>query len=329
MTGMFRFSLATFIAFAMFEDVTRAQPFVTAGSTPAGDYLRGVGIADWGLGQLVLNSAQANSINTDTDIRWNEYLADVAKQQTREYVARKLALATQSKEAYRQNRERILNNPESHDVLSGEALNRVLEELLNLNLGESVFRSERLQVRIPADLVRHIPFKLGEKGEQFSMDRLAAKGKGTWPVALQDRKFDIVKRAYARALDKALEQAIDGKMQNSTIDDLEAKADDLFLKLNEVIPPSNDRFYIEAKERLTELKASVRLLKTAKIEQAIGEIDHYSGTTINDLKIFMMSHDLRFAAAKTPEERLKYPELYASLREQLDKVKVPAGEPIK
>src|SRR5271156_1345546 len=177
MTGMFRFSLATFIAFAMFEDVTRAQPFVTAGSTPAGDYLRGVGIADWGLGQLVLNSAQANSINTDTDIRWNEYLADVAKQQTREYVARKLALATQSKEAYRQNRERILNNPESHDVLSGEALNRVLEELLNLNLGESVFRSERLQVRIPADLVRHIPFKLGEKGEQFSMDRLPAPRK--------------------------------------------------------------------------------------------------------------------------------------------------------
>ena len=58
----------------------------------------------------------------------------------------------------------------------------------------------------------------------------------------------------------------------------------------------------------------MRLLKTAKIERAIGEIDKYSGTTINDLKMFMQSHNLRFAAAKTPEEKLMYPELYASLR---------------
>ena len=49
-------------------------------------------------------------------------------------------------------------------------------------------------------------------------------------------------------------------------------------------PPSTIRLYIEAKERLTELKVTVRLLKTAKIERAIGEIDKYSGTTINDLK---------------------------------------------
>jgi hypothetical protein len=103
----------------------------------------------------------------------------------------------------------------------------------------------------------------------------------------------------------------------------------LFVRLNEVLGPSNDRLYIEAKERLTELKSTVLLLKTSKIERAIGEIDKYSGTTINELKEFMRSHNLRFAAAKTPEEKLRYPELYASLREQLDKVKVPDSAPIK
>ena len=41
---------------------------------------------------------------------------------------------------------------------------------------------------IPVDVVRHIPFKLGEKGEQFSMDRLSLKGKGAWTVALQDQR---------------------------------------------------------------------------------------------------------------------------------------------
>jgi hypothetical protein len=270
-----------------------------------------------------LNTAQAESINTDTTMRWNEYLASVAKEQTREYVAGKLAEASKLKEFYKQRREQVLNSPEARDVLTGDALNRILEELQNANLDESVYRSDRLKVSIPVDLVRHIPFKLAEKGEQFSMDRITLKGKGTWTVALQDNKFDYVKKKYALALDKALEQAIDGKMQDAAIDELDARADDLFQRLNEVGPPRTDIRYIEAQQLLAELKDTVRHLKITKIEQAIGEIDKYSGTTINDLKTFMTAHNLRFATAKTPEEKLRYPELYASLREQLDKVKVP------
>ena len=329
-TMMFRMSLATLAVLALFETKRQGAVYhLPAGSTPAGDYLRGVGIEGWGMGIYNLDTAQANSINTDTEIRWYEYLAAVAKEQTREYVARKVAEATKLKEFYKQRREQVLNSPEARDVLTGDALNRVLEELMNSNLGESTFRADRMKVSIPVDVVRHIPFKLAEKGEQFSMDRLSLKGKGTWTVALQDPKFDLVKKAYARALDKALEQAIDGKMQISAIEEVDARADDLFVRLNEVVGPSNDRLYTEAKERLIELKSTVRLLKTSKIELAIGEIDKYSGTTINDLRMFMQRHNLRFAAAKTPEEKDRYPELYASLREQLDKVKVPDSAPIK
>ena len=214
-------------------------------------------------------------------------------------------------------------------MLNGEALNARLEELQNANLGESVFRSETLKVSLPVDMVRHIPFKLAEKGEQFSMDRLSLKGKGKWTVALQDKKFDREKKAYALALDKALEQAIDGQMQITTIDEVEARADDLFLRLNEVVQPGNDRLYTEARERLKELKGHVRLLKTAKIQPAIGEIEKYSGTTINDLKIFMQKHNLRFAAAKSPEEKELFPELYVLLVEQYDKLKLSDSAPDK
>ena len=38
--------------------------FIGAGSTPAGDYLRGVGLAAWGMGSFNLNTARANEINT-------------------------------------------------------------------------------------------------------------------------------------------------------------------------------------------------------------------------------------------------------------------------
>ncbi len=324
---LLKISLATLAVLASIESLVQAQPFVTAGSTPEGDYLRGVGIAGWGMGLYNLNTAQANSINLDTSIRWNEYVAAVAKEQTREYVARKLGEATKVKEFYKQFRERILKSPEAREVTNGEALNALLEKLENANLGESVFRSETLKVSLPVDLVRHIPFKLAEKGEQFSMDRLSLKGKGKWTVAMQDRQFDREKKAYALALDKALEQAIDGKMQLATIEELEARANDLLLRLNEVVPPGADRLYIEAKERVKELKGHVRLLKTARIQPAIGDIEKYSGTTINDLKVFMQKHNLRFAAAMTPEERELFPELYALLSEQYDKLKLSDSAP--
>ena len=68
----------------------RAQNvFVGAGSTAQGDYLRGAGIAAWGMGLFNYNTAVANSINLDTFIRGNEYLAAVEKQRLRDYVAKK------------------------------------------------------------------------------------------------------------------------------------------------------------------------------------------------------------------------------------------------
>ena len=327
-TTMYRTFVAGVLALAAIGASARAQ-FIGAGSTPAGDYLRGAGIAAWGMGLFNLNTAQAESINTDTFIRWNEYLAAVAKQQTRDYLARIMADATKRKEFYKQHRQQILESPEARDVETGDALNAVLQQLLDSKIGDSTLRAAEYQVPLSVDMIRHIPFKLDEKGEKFSMDRLSLKGKGKWSVALQDDKFQYVKKAYERALDKALEQAIDGKMQIPAIDEVEAKADDMYRRLDEVGVPSNHRLYIEARERLNELKSTVRLLKTEKIERAIGEIDKYSGTTINDLRIFMMSHHLRFAAAKTPEERKLFPDLYASLVQQREKLAIPETATVK
>ena len=47
---------------------------ITAGSTPQGDYLRGVGIAAYGMGLYNLNTAQANQINAQTFMMLNEYI---------------------------------------------------------------------------------------------------------------------------------------------------------------------------------------------------------------------------------------------------------------
>jgi hypothetical protein len=321
-TTMYRRCFSALVVLTSLGTSARPQ-IIGPGSTLAGDYLRGVGIAAMGMGQYNLLTAQAESINLDTTIRWNEYLAAVAKQQTKEYRARIEAEATKSKEAYKENRKRLLESPEARDVLTADALNRILEQMQDAKIDQSTLRASEFRVPLSVDMIRKIPFKLSEKGEKFSMDRLCLKSKATWTVALQDEHFELYKKAYQRALDKALEQAIDGKMQLPTIEGVEAAADQLLQRLDAIVGPSADRLYTEAKQRLNELKSTVRLLKTAKVELAIAEIDKYSGTTVGDLMGFMQIHNLRIATAETPEERKLLPELYASLKEQSEKVAIP------
>src|SRR5205814_9834923 len=89
-----------------------------------------------------------------------------------------------------------------------------------------------------------------------------------------------------------------------------------------VVGESTDRLYLEGRNHLDELKSVVEMLKSHQIELALGELAEYSGTTVDELRIFMHRHRLQFAPAQSPEELKLYPELYAKLRMQHDKVTV-------
>jgi hypothetical protein len=295
----------------------RAQ-LITAGSTPQGDYLRGVGIAAQGMGQFNLHTAQANAINVQTEMTWNNYVAEATKNQARELAERKAQERAKHAAEYSAIQKRLRENPEDLDVMKGDALNAALKDLMDPRISESSFRSA--EVPLSVDIVRRIPFKLGEKNEKFSISRLSLKGKAKVPPALQDPQFILYLQAYERVLDSAMEQAIEGRMTIPAIEAVEKAVDDLGRKLNDVVPPSSDRLYIESKGKLEELKKVVQLFKTHKVQQALGEIDKYPGTTVGDLRAFMQRHNLQFAPAETPDERTLYPELYAALALQREKV---------
>jgi hypothetical protein len=292
--------------------------YVGAGSTIQGDYLRGVGIAAQGMGQYNLQTAQANAINTQTWMTWNEYIWNVAKNENKEAVQHRDAMLAKHRAAYNDIQKRLKENPESLDVTKGDALNVLLEDLNNPRISESSFRYA--EVPLPVDVVRRIPFKLAEVNGKFSMSRLSIKNKGKLPVAFQDDRFAPELRIYNRALDTALEQAMNGKLQQSALNDVEKAVEGLWQRLNTAIGLSTKPSYIEAKIRLEELDKTARLLAKHKVELALGDIDKYSGTTVNDLRIFMHKHNLQFAPADNPDERSLYPELYAALVQQRDKL---------
>jgi hypothetical protein len=319
---MSRRILATLLLVALAAPAARAQfNFVGPGSTVQGDYLRGVGIAAFGMGVYNHQTAIANSINLDTEIRLNEYIYGSLMNENRMNAEHRAAMIQQNKENYSKIRERIMRRPEAHDVSKGDALNAVLEQLNNPRIQESSFRSETVPLSV--DDVRRIPFKLGAKGVmRFSIARLTAKDKGKWPVAFQDPQFDRARRDFERALDNALELQYKGAMHLDAIQAVRKAVDNLEYKLEKVVGRIPDRLYFEARDRLKEMNETVEMLKTHAVEQALGELDRYAGTTVNDLRVFMRKHNLQFADAGNPEERDLYPELYAKLVAQREKVSV-------
>jgi hypothetical protein len=309
--------LATFLVVVALENDGRAQ-VIMPGSTPQGDYLRGVGIAAMGLGIYNEKTAIADSINLDTMIRWNEYVAAVVKEQRREYAARREELSARNKEMYEKIRERVRDHPETRDLMIGDALSSLLDQLTDPKIAESSYRFA--QVPLSVDVIRRIPFRLGERGENFSMNRLTMRGRGKWPVAFQDKQFTSERKYFEEAVDVALDEAIDGKARMSSIKRIQSAVEDLARKLDQVIDPkTNEVAYEEAAIRIHQLRATARLFETFKVQQALGEIDKYSGTTVNDLKVFMRKYGLRFGTAESPDERTLYPELFETLKMQKEK----------
>jgi len=283
-------------------------------------------VAAYGIGTGNLLDAQANAQNVETDIRLNEYIASVLKNENAENAAHRDGILRKKGELSNQIQERISKNPEARDVDKGSALNAVLKKMNAGIIQESTHRIP--DVPLTVDEVRRIPFELAEKGvRSFSMYRLTVKERGKWPITFQDRQFDRERRMYELALDHALEQHVQGAAQLEAIDGLKSAVTLLSDRLDQVMAGNPaDRRFIEAKASLRELDAIVEMLKTHKIQPALVDLDQYHGTTVNDLRVFMRNHGLQFADAQSKEERELFPRLYEMLKMHYEKVNAAVGD---
>jgi hypothetical protein len=296
------------------------------GSTVQGDIARGQGILALGSGLYNYYTASADSINADTWMRLNEYVFQSVREASMRERKRLAERIAKNKENYNELIDRLTNNPEFKDVRRGDALNMLYEQLTNPQIAESSFRFA--PVHLSGENIRNVPFLYAKEDATFSMQRLTARGQ--WPVGFRDERLAPERRAYERAVDNALELQIEGKLTTEAINAVEAAVYNLSLGLDRVVPPSRDKVYLESKNFLRRLENTKELFKRKEIEQILGEIDKYAGTTVHDLVTFMKRNNLRFGVPdEIGDEQSLYTRLYASLRQQLDLVHVPESEPKK
>ena len=289
-----------------------AQIFVGGGTTPQGDYLRGLGVAGAGMGLYNLRTAQAESIQADTAIKVDTYMSMVFRQARDNWVKLDKQREDKAKANYKAIADRVQQNPNSLDIFTGNAINKAMDDLNNPNIQESAFRLA--PVPISREMLRRIPFKMDEKGLIFSIQRLTARGKGKWPVAFQQDTFEKERKAYDNAIDRALGEMIDGKVYEETINQYDDAVKALTTKLEARFGlKTNDRLYTDANLRLQEIKKASNLIKTVKMQPVMADLDRYTGKTVNDLRLFMLAHNLRFAVADGDDERKLYIELYSAV----------------
>ena len=292
------------------------------GGTVQGSIARGLGMYAAGAGAYNVQTAQARSINANTAMQWNQYWYQAqvhANSNERKRLARRQARDSGTSAAIE---TRIRENPSPADIDSGDALNAALDQVTDPRVQDSSLRLAT--ATIPARIIREIPFFVATESATITLDQLT--GDRSWPFALRDGAFSLEREAVSKAVDRALEQDVEGDVTPETIQRLRAPIDRLHDKF-EANRPADPAAASAAEDYLKSLSAFIRMLERPDIDKVIAELDTIKETTLGNLLGFMHTFDLRFGRPKTPAQRAAYEQIYPQMDVLRDRVvKTIAGD---
>jgi hypothetical protein len=286
------------------------------GETVQGSIARGLGFYNIGAGVYNYDTALANSINTDTVMRWNQYWwqAQVAANHN-EHVRldQRFKRDAAAGDAYV---KRLRESPTPEDIASGAALNALLDELNDPRVHSSAIRLAN--DKIPGKLIRAIPFVNASEAVTICLDQLTAES--GWPRALKAPIFAEERKAYTEAVHKALEEDREGEISPQTLHALNDALARLKAKL-EANPPADRTQLAEARTYLRTLAGMTKMLQRPDVEKVVAQLETVKETTLGRLLGFMHAYNLRFGRATTPEQRAAYETLYPILAAHAERVR--------
>jgi hypothetical protein len=279
--------------------------------TMRGNLARGMGFFGMGRGMFNLQTAQAASINTNTVMRWNQYVNESQINTNRRYQKRLAAQQRQINQANDQIQDRLRNHPSNLDITDGDALNVLLEALLNPATADRSVQYIKTPLR--AEIIANIPFEVATEGMTACLDSMTMDGQ--WPLALRGDEFKPEREALKSAVKRALTEDEQGNLDPDTINAIGTAAKDLKLKFEKLVPQTSPD-YIDARDSIKAMAGLTKMLYDPQMEKVLAELEDYQGTTLGDLLGFMQAFNLRFAPANSYRQRFIYTKLYPMLVEQ-------------
>lgn len=277
-------------------------------TTAMGDEARGMGLFAAGLGQYNLNTAQAQAIEADTVMRFNEYLWESQRLRNQRHFERLARQRAQINENARAVYDRLSNNPERRDVHRGDALNVLVDQLT----APTVYSRSVSAAGTPltSALVRDIPFRYAPHAITISLDELAHH----LPAALQDPRFQADLAAIDEAAERARAESEESEeVSPETIQAVRTAILALRTKVRDTLPAGRARS--EAERFLKAALGLARMMEAPDTAFFLRELGEGQNTTLGALLAFMQSFNLRFGVADTPSRRNAYDELFTAMRE--------------
>jgi hypothetical protein len=285
------------------------------GTSLAGSTARGMGAFAAGAGVYNEQTAQARSMNVNTAMRYNQYMYESHLEATKQHNALLAQQKGQTLQAYDQNQQRIRNNPDKHDIETGDALNAAVDEIENPRINTSSLKG--MKVKIGGEMIRDIPFRFAPAGICTSIHQLTQNPP---PPALMTADFEEDRAAF-KGLGKELKKDIEqGDQPNpetlkkaiAVITTAEAKAD--------TILPRNTKDRNDVDRYLKSLHGLLVMLQTPALDALLAGAEKHPDATLGELLSFMSAFNLRFGQAKTPHQQTVYNFLYPKLDELRDEV---------
>jgi hypothetical protein len=291
-----------------------------AGSTVQGSEMQGMGLLAAGAGQYNVQTAQANAINANTAMQFNQYMYEASKESNRNYHAKLAKDKTRSEKGAKAVHDRLRDHPNDVDISRGDALNVAMVELSDPKIFKQTLYAAG-KVKVGGEAIRDIPFQYASAAISISVHQLTQGGA---PPILKNGEQFAPDRTALRAIAAELRKEGDetGTHKPETIQ----KAKDQILATkakveSTLVKGSADR---EAADKyLKALYGFAKMLETPAVNLLLAGVEKHPDASLGQLIQFMTTFNLRFGAAETARQKEVYRQLYPLLVKVRDQV-VPA-----
>ena len=284
--------------------------------TGQGDIARGLGYFAMGEGIYNEQTAVARAIDTDTAIRWNQYVYLSQQEATRHYFARRDAAIARDRNAYDALMKRIQDDPTAHEIENGDALNAALDQLSDPRIHSSALRMA--DTPISSRTIREIPFRHSPEAITFSLAQL--KAASHWPAVLLEPRFADEREEFEKVVEAIRKETDEiGQVAPANLSRLRGVIARLKSKLA-AHPLEDTAENQEAVNFIKTVAALSRMLERPQIEEVLSELNKIEKTTVGHLLGFMHTFNLRFSPATTPRQRQIYEELFPVIDRTRNKI---------
>jgi hypothetical protein len=268
-----------------------------------------------GAGIYNLKTAEANRIDAETAMKFNDYVADVTRESARIHAERVNRQIARNRALYDARQKQLRESPTLRDIETGDALNAAVADLSDPRLGRSALRAAKAPVS--ASLIADVPFVNAAERVTLMLDRLRTSIK--WPEVFDDPRFANDQKTFDDLVARLREESYEGELSARTLREARSFGKDLRAKL-EAQPLKDPLDQKEALRFLTAATSLLGLLERPNIQPAILELKKIQDTRLANLLGFMSAYNLRFGAATTPKERQAFRQLFEILDQTRDQI---------